>query len=130
MPTWAIIVLAVLGAFFVLALLGALAASAAQQPSPRAVRLESSTRSTARWPTRAPATGAGSAAPSRPPRGGRSRPSAPARRSDELTLVQVVDRPGTEDDKAVFRVVAGDVRVRLTLGRVQGEWVGEAAEGG
>jgi hypothetical protein len=48
----------------------------------------------------------------------------------ELTLVQVVDRPGTEEDKAVFRVVAADVRLNLTLGRVDGDWVGEAAERG
>jgi hypothetical protein len=44
--------------------------------------------------------------------------------------VQVVDRPGTEEDKAVFRVVAAGAQVRVTLGRVQGEWVGEGlAEG-
>jgi hypothetical protein len=48
----------------------------------------------------------------------------------ELTLVQVVDRPGTEEDKAVFRVVAADTRVQLTLGRVAGEWVSEGARGG
>ena len=44
--------------------------------------------------------------------------------------MQVVDKPGTDEDKAVFRVVAADVRVRLTLGRVNGEWVGEGAESG
>jgi predicted Holliday junction resolvase-like endonuclease len=37
----------------------------------------------------------------------------------ELELVQVVDRPGTEEDKAVFR--AGGKR--LTLGRRDGDWV-------
>jgi len=37
-----------------------------------------------------------------------------------LTLVQIVDRPGTDDDKAVFRSTAG---ARLTLGRRGGEWV-------
>ena len=41
-----------------------------------------------------------------------------------LELVQVVDRPGTEDDHAVFRVG----RERLTLGRRDGEWVLEALE--
>jgi hypothetical protein len=40
----------------------------------------------------------------------------------ELTLVQIVDRPGTEDDKAVFAIGAE----RLTLGRSDGDWVYEA----
>jgi hypothetical protein len=39
----------------------------------------------------------------------------------ELTLLQIVDRPGTDDDKAVFHV--GEER--LTLGRANGEWVFE-----
>jgi hypothetical protein len=39
----------------------------------------------------------------------------------ELTLVQIVDRPGTDDDKAVFKV--GDES--LTLGRKDGDWVFE-----
>jgi hypothetical protein len=37
----------------------------------------------------------------------------------ELTLVQIVDRPGTDEDKAVFAVGAE----RLTLGRAGGDWV-------
>jgi hypothetical protein len=43
----------------------------------------------------------------------------------ELTLVQIVDRPGTEDDKAVFAVPADGRDERLTLGRADGEWVFE-----
>jgi hypothetical protein len=42
---------------------------------------------------------------------------------DDLTLVQIVDRPGTDDDRAVFRVVSGEREERLTLGRRSGEWV-------
>ena len=42
----------------------------------------------------------------------------------DLELVQVVDRPGTDDDHAVFAVG----RERLTLGRSGGEWVLEALE--
>jgi hypothetical protein len=42
----------------------------------------------------------------------------------ELELVQVIDRPGTEDDKAVFRVGGGDER--LTMGRSDGQWVLES----
>jgi hypothetical protein len=42
---------------------------------------------------------------------------------EELHLVQVVDRPGTEEDEAVFRVVttAGEHDVRL--GRRDDDWV-------
>jgi hypothetical protein len=39
----------------------------------------------------------------------------------DLTLVQIVDRPGTDDDKAVFRIGSE----QLTLGRANGEWVFE-----
>ena len=45
----------------------------------------------------------------------------------ELVLMQVVDRPGTDDDHAVFRA-GPDGRERLTLGRRGGEWVLEALE--
>jgi hypothetical protein len=44
---------------------------------------------------------------------------------EQLTLVQIVDRPGTEDDKAVFHVNAGGRDEQLTLGRRDGEWVFE-----
>jgi hypothetical protein len=44
---------------------------------------------------------------------------------NELTLVQIVDRPGTDDDKAVFRVTSGGRDERLTLGRQGGDWVFE-----
>jgi len=129
MPTWAIIVLAVFGAFLVLALLGALAASLRNRR--RRERFGSSldqvdrSLADARASDRGWERGALEAAARRAFAAER-----PGVEIHELTLVQVVDRPGTEEDKAVFRVVAGDVRVHLTLGRVQGEWVGEAAEAG
>jgi hypothetical protein len=44
----------------------------------------------------------------------------------ELTLVQIIDRPGTDEDKAVFAI--GDER--LTLGRAGGEWVYEGLSSG
>ena len=44
---------------------------------------------------------------------------------EQLTLVQIVDRPGTEDDKAVFRVTADGREEHLTLGRHDGDWVFE-----
>jgi hypothetical protein len=42
----------------------------------------------------------------------------------DLHLVQVVDKPGTEDDQAVFRAVVDMGRdVTITLGRRDGAWV-------
>jgi hypothetical protein len=49
----------------------------------------------------------------------------PGAEPEQLTLVQIVDRPGTEEDKAVFRVTAGGRDEQLTLGRRHGEWVFE-----
>ena len=43
-----------------------------------------------------------------------------------LTLVQIVDRPGTDEDKAIFEVEGDGQPERLTLGRSRGEWVFEA----
>lgn len=45
-----------------------------------------------------------------------------------LELVQVVDRPGTDEDHAVYRVESSDRAVRLTLGRRAGAWVGQGVE--
>ena len=42
----------------------------------------------------------------------------------DLELVQVIDKPGTDEDKAIFRCGSE----RLTLGRRDGEWVLEALE--
>jgi Tfp pilus assembly protein PilX len=44
-----------------------------------------------------------------------------------LELMQVIDRPGTDDDHAVFRA-GPEGRERLTLGRRDGQWVLEALE--
>ncbi len=45
----------------------------------------------------------------------------------ELELSQVIDRPGTDEDKAVFRC-GPEGRERLTLGRRDGRWVLETLE--
>ena len=42
---------------------------------------------------------------------------------EELTLIEVLDRPGTDEDQAVFDVRAGGQRHRLVLGRKDGDWV-------
>jgi hypothetical protein len=41
---------------------------------------------------------------------------------DALQLVQVIDRPGTDADQAVFRVQTADAEHRITLGRTNGVW--------
>lgn len=41
----------------------------------------------------------------------------------ELTLVEVIDKPGTDRDQAVFDARVGDARERIVLGRSEGEWV-------
>ena len=45
-------------------------------------------------------------------------------------LVQVLDRPGTDEDKAVFRFVTDRGEARLTLGRSAGEWIVETVQEG
>ena len=40
-----------------------------------------------------------------------------------VTLVQVIDPPGTDDDRAIFRFTTPDGPVPLELGRRDGEWV-------
>jgi hypothetical protein len=47
----------------------------------------------------------------------------PGESISSLALVQVVDPPGTDEDKAVFQVAAGDGTHRLTLGRRGDDWV-------
>jgi hypothetical protein len=41
---------------------------------------------------------------------------------DELTLVEVIDKPGTDEDQAVFDVRAGSRSGRVILGRRDGQW--------
>jgi hypothetical protein len=45
---------------------------------------------------------------------------------EELTLVEVLDRPGTDSDEAVFRVRAAGRPHRVVLGRRSGEWTSAA----
>ncbi len=42
---------------------------------------------------------------------------------DELHLVHVVDKPGTDDDEAHFNVVAAGVETEVVLGRRGDTWV-------
>jgi hypothetical protein len=45
---------------------------------------------------------------------------------EELTLVEVIDKPGTDEDQAVFDVRSGADRHRVVLGRRNGDWVSSA----
>jgi hypothetical protein len=47
------------------------------------------------------------------------------REPENMLLIEVLDRPGTDEDQAVFRVAG---RERFTLGRRGGEWVHESLE--
>jgi hypothetical protein len=40
----------------------------------------------------------------------------------------VIDRPGTDEDRAVFRFVTDAGTFRLTLGRKSGEWAAVGVE--
>jgi hypothetical protein len=53
------------------------------------------------------------------------------RQGDEIreeALVAVVDRPGTDEDQAVFRFVTDAGTFQLTLGRQGGEWAALSLE--
>jgi hypothetical protein len=52
----------------------------------------------------------------------------PGEEPEQLMLVQIVDNPGTDEDKAVYEVAAGGRTQRLTLGRRDGAWIHEALE--
>jgi hypothetical protein len=42
---------------------------------------------------------------------------------EDLTLVEVIDRPGTDEDQAVFDVTASGTHHRVVLGRRDGDWI-------
>jgi hypothetical protein len=45
------------------------------------------------------------------------------REPTQLLLVEVLDRPGTDQDQAIFQAEAEGTRQQLALGRRDGEWV-------
>jgi hypothetical protein len=48
----------------------------------------------------------------------------------DLTLIQVVDPPGTRDDRAVFRAHMPDgMELLLTMARSDGDWYAEQLQG-
>lgn len=52
----------------------------------------------------------------------------PGAKIAQLELVQIRDEPGTDQDLAVFRVLADGTASRLTLGRRDGAWYAAALE--
>jgi HAMP domain-containing protein len=44
-----------------------------------------------------------------------------------MTLMQVIDKPGTDEDRAVWRVESSDGEHTIVLGRRGDEWIPEAA---
>ena len=122
METWEIIVIAVVAVLLLLALGGA--AANARRRRALAERFGSDIRAADRALAMAHAEDKGWA---------RDLLEAAARREfekarpgdviRELALVQVIDRPGQEEDEAVFRVAAPDGDVVLTLGRKGEDWV-------
>ena len=46
----------------------------------------------------------------------------------ELLLVEVLDRPGTDEDQAIFQIDTEGRRRHLTLGRQGGEWALESLD--
>jgi hypothetical protein len=114
MPTWLVIVIIV---FVVLAVGGAIAAR--RRLAATSDRFEASLQQVNRDLAAAHAEDRGW---DRGPLEAAARRAYTAERGSEpedLQLVQVIDRPGTDDDHAVFRIG----HERLTLGRRDGEWV-------
>ena len=105
MPTWLIIVIV---ALLVLAIGGYFARKAqlARSGPPSTAR---SSRSTTTSPRRPPRTAAGTATPREAARRIYAEQHGGAEPS-ELTLVEILDHPGTDEDQAVFR--CGDERRR------------------
>ena len=119
MPTWLVIVLAV---FFVLAVGGAIAAR--RRLAQTQDRFEADLQRVNRDLAAAHAEDRGW---ERDTLEASARRCYAAERGSEpanLELVQVIDRPGTDDDHAIFRIGPE----RLTLGRRGGEWVLETLE--
>jgi hypothetical protein len=126
----AIVVLAVLGLLLLLAILGGATASRRNRAGADAFatslaavdrQLASAVAADRGWERGALETTARSEL-------GRLRPGAEV---VELDLVQVVDEPGTDEDRAVFRVVTSPAPAgasRLTLGRRDGAWFAAALE--
>ena len=46
--------------------------------------------------------------------------------AEELTLVEVIDKPGTDQDQAVFSAHVSGKPERVVLGRREGDWVAAA----
>lgn len=48
---------------------------------------------------------------------------------EELTLIQVVDRPGIQDDEAHYRARVGGREAMVTMLRHDGDWIAQPIDG-
>jgi type II secretory pathway pseudopilin PulG len=127
MPTWLIVVLVIVALLLLLAVGGALAgAERRRRREPRFdEQLEGANRALAA--ARASDRGWDRDALEAAARGALAR-ERPGLAVSELILAQVLDRPGTEEDKAMFRALHPGGETRVTLGRVGGQWTAEAVQ--
>ena len=129
MTALAIVVLALLGALLALALLGGAIASRRNRAG--AAGLQARLTEVDRQLAEALASDRGW---EREALEATARRAFAERRPEEpiaaLDLVQVIDEPGTDNDLAVFRVLAGSPprARRMTLGRREGAWYAVALE--
>jgi hypothetical protein len=127
MSTLAIVLLAVLGLFLFLVLGGAVASgrrrraleprleASLQEVNRRLAAARAEDRGWERGPLEAAALRAFA----------ELQPGAEVR---DHVLVQVLDRPGTDEDKAVFRLHTDQGTFDLVMGRQDGAWRGEGVE--
>jgi hypothetical protein len=121
-PTWAIIVIAIAGAIFLLVDIGIVVnivrerrtrASFEEHVSEVDRKLAAAAAADRGWEREGLEAAARAAWEAR-------HPGEPVQ---DLELVEVIDEPGTADDYAVFRVRGQRGGGRLTLGRRDGNWV-------
>jgi hypothetical protein len=127
MSTLAIVLLAVLGVFLILVLGGAVASgrrrralepkleASLQEVNRRLAAARAEDRGWERGPLEAAALSAFAEL-------------QPGAQVSAHVLVQVLDRPGTDEDKAVFRVRTDQGTFDLVMGRRDGAWRGERVE--
>ena len=125
MSTVGIVILAVLGLFLLLALAGALMNQRRREAGEGAFRAEIERANRDLAAAHASDNGW---EPGRVTEAARSAfaEQRPGAQIGEIELVQVIDPPGTDDDKAIFRVHADGGEHRLTLGRHGDHWHFEA----
>ena len=120
MPTWAIVVLVILAILALLAIGGAIAGSRRHRNIEAAIDEADRALAAAHAADKGWEPGALRDAARR-----EFESANPGLAVQDQALIQVIDRPGTDQDQAVFRFVTDDGESRLTMGREDGRWVVE-----